>query len=123
MKLSFEWQEIFLKYADYFFIVEGKKDVESLNSVGFDRVFVLNKPGISLKERIEEIVSFVEKKDVVCILTDFDKKGKQLYFILKREFQTLGVRLDCSLRGILLRAGVSHIEGLDSFMERLGRKG
>ena len=33
------------------------------------------------------------KKDKVCILTDFDKKGKQLYFSIKSYCSENGIRL------------------------------
>jgi len=110
------------KYRGYVIIVEGKKDVNALKVFGFEKVFAIHSSGVSLRERIEQIIEQVDlRKEKVCILTDFDKKGKKLYLLLKKEFSELGVRLDSSLRGILLKAGVSHIEGLDSFMQRVGR--
>ena len=117
MELSLGWQQILSKYHNYVFIVEGKKDAAALNALGLMRVYAIHANGISLRERIEYISQYVGKKDVVCILTDFDKKGKQLYIILKREFQNLGVKMDNSLRKILLIQGISHIEGLDSYIE------
>ncbi len=66
-----------------------------------------------------EISLHIEKKDKVCILTDFDKKGKSLYHLLKELFQEQGVRLDSKLRGLLLVSGISHIEGLPSFFEKI----
>ena len=117
MELSLEWQQIFSKYYDYVFIVEGKKDAAALRALGFQKVYTIHANGISLKERIEKIALLVGKKNRVCILTDFDKKGKQLYIILKRELQNFGVKMDNSLRKFLLIQGISHIEGLDSFVE------
>ena len=106
---------------DYVIIVEGKKDVRSLKALGFEKVHAIHVTGRALKERMEEIVNTLErKKDKVCILTDFDRKGKQLYLLLKRELGEMGVRLDSSLRGILIRAGVSHIEGLYGFLKKVG---
>ncbi len=40
------------KYKDYVFIVEGKKDVASLQAVGFGRVYALHATGVSIRERI-----------------------------------------------------------------------
>lgn len=111
------------KYKDYVFIVEGKKDVASLHGLGFERIYAIHETGVSLRERIEKIAGELDKKDKVCILTDFDKKGKQLYLLLKKEFQEMGVKLDSSLRGILLKAGVSHIEGLYEFMQKIEKIG
>ncbi len=108
-----------LKYRDYIIIVEGKKDVISMNALGFERVYPIHITGKSFRERIEEIILDVGKKDRVCILTDFDKKGKQLYFLLKRDLSELGVRLDSRLRAVLLRTRLSHIEGLYDFLKNI----
>jgi len=115
--ISFEWSNIFSKYKDYVFIVEGRKDADALNVLGFRKVFTINKIGVSLREIIEKIVNNIGRKDKVCILTDFDKKGKQLYKTIKKEMASMSVRIDSSLRKVLLIMGISHIEGLDSFVE------
>jgi len=109
------------KYKDYVFIVEGKKDVASLQAVGFERVYALHATGVSIRERIEHLVSEFDRKDKVCILTDFDKKGKKLYMYVKPILQELGVKLDSSLRGLLLKAQLSHIEGLYNFMKKIDK--
>jgi len=116
MDISLEWQNLFSRYFDSVIIVEGKKDAAALNALGFEKVYTINQTGVSLRERIEDITHGLSKKDIVCILTDFDKKGKQLYFLIFKEMQSLGVKLDNSLRGILGRMGISHIEGLDTFV-------
>tara|TARA_Y100000310_G_C20602544_1_gene773822 strand:- start:47 stop:421 length:375 start_codon:yes stop_codon:yes gene_type:complete len=111
-------------YLDYIILVEGKKDKESLESLGFLRVYTIHETGIPLKERLLQISKEVTKKDKVCILTDFDKKGKQLYLKIKTAFHEIGgVKLDSTLRGILIKSGVSHIEGLSSFMEKVNQIG
>lgn len=122
MKFNPKLKQDVEKYRDYVIIVEGKKDVSSLRVLGFDKVFAIHNTGVPLRERVEQIIRGIDlKKDRVCILTDFDRKGKQLYLLLKREFSELGVKLDSNLRGILLKSGVSHIEGLDKFMEKVGK--
>ena len=118
MNIDFKWSEIFSKYKDYVFIVEVRKDADSLNALGFERVYTINQIGVSLREIIEKIVNDISRKDKVCILTDFDKKGKQLYKIIKKEMASMNVRIDSSLRKVLLIMGVSHVEGLDSFVEQ-----
>ena len=107
------------KFKEYIIIVEGKKDVQTLKSLGFEKVYAIHLTGVSLRERVEQIMPFVEKKDRVCILTDLDKRGKQLYETLKPIFQELGARLDSTFRGILIKSRVSHIEGLSSFMSKI----
>ncbi|NCN99302.1 hypothetical protein COU62_02170 [Candidatus Pacearchaeota archaeon CG10_big_fil_rev_8_21_14_0_10_35_219] len=111
------------KYKDYVILVEGKKDVLSLAKLGFQRVYAVHVTGIPIRERLEKIAEELGKKDRVCILTDFDKKGKKLYMFVKGICQELGMKLDSRLRGILIKAGVSHVEGLDSFMEKVGNIG
>lgn len=111
------------KYQDYVIIVEGKKDVLALKNLGFEKVFAIHQTSKPLRERAEEIVQYIDKKEKVCILTDLDKKGKKLYMMLKEIFQELGVRLDSTLRGILIKSQVSHIEGLDKFVSKIEQIG
>ena len=119
MKNDIDLKNELAAYFDYAIIVEGKKDAAALEALGFEQVYAIHQTSVSLRERVEQIAFEVGKKRKMCILTDFDKKGKQLYLLLKKLFQEQGSRLNSSLRGILLRAGVSHIEGLDSFIEKL----
>lgn len=119
MKFNPKLKQDIGKYKDYVIVVEGKKDVASLKALGFEKVYAIHSTGVPLRERIRELAGMIEKKEKLCILTDFDKKGKQLYFLLKKEFGELGVRLDSSLRGVLLKAHVSHVEGLYEFMKKV----
>ena len=100
------------KYKSYVIIVEGKNDKKAISNLGFEKIFTLHKNSISLRERAEQICNQIEKKDKVCILTDFDKKGRQLYKYVKPILQENGIRLDSSLRKILKANSVSHIEGI-----------
>ena len=117
MKFNPKLKQDVYKYKEYVIIVEGKKDVSSMRHLGFEKVHAIHETGKPIRERVLEIVSELDKKDKLCILTDFDKKGKQMYMLLKSLFQEQGVRLDSSLRGILHKSGLSHIEGLSKFME------
>lgn len=112
-----------LGYLDYSIIVEGKKDIAALNALGFKKVYAIHHTGVPLRERVLELSAQIGRKERVCILTDLDRKGKQLYMLLKSLFQEQGLKLDSTLRGILLKAGVSHIEGLTSFMEKISNIG
>jgi len=113
-----------LKYKDYVILVEGKKDVNALNSLGFHRVYAIHETSKTLRESLEKIASLISKKEKVCILTDFDKKGKTLYLLIKAELSQMpGIRLDSSLRGILLKLKISHIEGLASFIKKAEKIG
>jgi len=104
------------KAKEYLIIVEGKKDKTSLQKLGFQKIFVIHETGKSLGEKIEQIQEIVGKNKV-CILTDFDKKGKKMYLLLKSKLQEIGVRMDNTLRGFLLKQKISHIEGLYHFLQ------
>lgn len=106
------------KYKEYVIIVEGKKDVNALTSLGFTRVYAIHQIAIPIKERLAFIASRLTKKDKVCILTDLDKKGKSLYLLTKAILVELGVKLDSSLRDSLIKAKVSHVEGLYHYLEK-----
>jgi len=101
-------------------IVEGKKDCRALEKLGFDNIFVIHETGKSFPEKIEQIQE-IAGRDKVCILTDFDKKGKKLYLLLKSKFSELGIRMDNTLRGFLLKEKISHIEGLYKFLQHQNR--
>jgi len=120
MKFNQRLKQELSRFQDYVIIVEGKKDVVALSNLGFDKVYAIHITGVPLRERVEQISEKINKKDKVCILTDFDKKGKKSYLYIKPICQELGMRLDSTLRGILIKARISHIEGLDSFMEKVG---
>ncbi len=106
------------KFLDYVIIVEGKKDLSSLKALGFTKLYTIHETSVPIKERVLAISNHLDKKDRVCILTDFDKKGKHLYLLLKTLFQEQGVRLDSTLRGVLLKAHISHIEGLYHYLQK-----
>src|SRR3989344_1595553 len=119
MKYNANLQDEIERFKDYIIIVEGKKDVQALRSLGFEKVYAIHSTGVPLRERVEQIMAYVEKKDKVCILTDLDRRGKQLYETLKPIFQELGAKLDSTFRGILIKSRLSHIEGIYSFMEKI----
>lgn len=91
-------------------IVEGKKDVSALRKIGIKNpVFCL-----SVKPIYQVAEDFTSRE--VIILTDFDKKGKELYGKLSTEFQSQGVGVDRTFREWLQRnTKLSHIEGIDKY--------
>ena len=105
------------KSKDHLIIVEGKKDKQALEELGFKNIFIINETGKSIYEKIEEIEEKAGKQKI-CILTDFDKKGKKLYLLLKSELSQRKVRLDNSLRGFLLKLKISHIEGIGNLAKK-----
>jgi 5S rRNA maturation endonuclease (ribonuclease M5) len=91
-------------------IVEGKKDAAALKAVGFRRIITLNKPLYEIAE------SITEKR--ILILTDLDKKGKEIYSKLKRDLCKRGVVVDDALRNLLFKTELRQIEGLTHYLKR-----
>lgn len=106
-------------FFSHVILVEGKKDVSALKALGFEKVYDIHKNSIGIRERIEEIGNLISKNDRVCILADFDSKGNQLHIVVKEIIQELGFKIDLKLRGLLINAGISHIEGLDTFIGKI----
>jgi 5S rRNA maturation endonuclease (ribonuclease M5) len=119
MKFNPKLKAEVLAFMEYVILVEGKKDVKLLNELGFEHVYALHETGINLVERIEQIKGELPKRGTkVCILTDFDKRGKKLYFEVKALCKTFGIKTDSTLRGLLLVGGLNHIEKLPEFMAK-----
>lgn len=108
-----EWAEG-LRKSGKMVIVEGKKDKSALESLGIGGIITLKKPLYAVVEDV------AEKSKEAVILTDFDKKGKELYGRLKKDLLRNGVKVDNHFREFLQRnTRLSHIEGLKSYIERL----
>jgi 5S rRNA maturation endonuclease (ribonuclease M5) len=112
-------------------IVEGPYDKKALENIGITNEVVVINDGTGLFETVEKVVKkvdkiinnddqIIEKKEVI-ILTDFDKKGKELYKKFKKDLIKHGVKIDSTFREWLRRrTKVSHIEGIDSYVEHDG---
>ena len=112
-----EWIEK-IRDSDKIVIVEGKEDKAALKRLGITNIVQLNKR--PLYKVVEELI---EKVKPVIILTDLDKKGKQLYGKLNHDLQRFGVKIDNKFRHFLVRkTQLRQIEGLDSYIERLNGK-
>ena len=118
MKSSSQLRQQLEKYQGCPIIVEGKKDVQALKSLDFEKVFAIHKNKTSLREAVEKICTEIKNTEVVCILTDFDKKGRYFHAQLKKILQEHGVKVDPSLRRLIAKEGLSHIEGIGKFVER-----
>ncbi len=119
MKFNIKLKAEIEEYKSYTIIVEGQKDVLALKSLGFEKVYAIHKTSITLKERVGQIAKLVGKKEKVCILTDLDKRGRKLYSTLKSMFPEHGIKLDSTLRGILIKSHIPHIEGFYQFLEKV----
>ena len=104
-----------IKDSDKVVVVEGKEDKASLKRLGIVNVVQLNKR--PLYKVVEELI---DKGEEVIILTDLDKKGKQLYNKLNHDLGRFGVKVDNRFRKFLFRfTQLRQIEGLDSYIGRL----
>jgi len=100
---------------DEIIVVEGQRDKSSLLKLGLKNIFVLHKPKTSFYSRIEALEKLAGKKKC-AILTDLDKKGNFLYSAIKRNLTREGIKIDDSLRELLRKAKISHLEGLATYL-------
>ena len=102
-----------LKESKKAIIVEGPNDKKALEAFGIRRIFTLSKR--SLIEVSEDVSS---KYDEVIILTDLDKKGKELYGKLSKDLNKLGVKIDHKFREWLFKnTDLRQIEGLEHYFK------
>src|SRR3989338_6129736 len=94
-------------------IVEGKKDRTALQKLGISNIIELN------KKPLFQIVEDVANSNKECIiLTDLDKKGKEIYGKLNSNLQRNGVKVNNKFREFLFKhTKLRQIEGVDSYLE------
>ncbi len=96
-------------------IVEGRNDKKALQELGLQNIFTLSTPLYKIVERIPG-------KEVV-ILTDLDKKGKELYRRIQHDCIHHGIKINNTLRHFLFKeTNLSHIEGLVTYLRNLEEK-
>ena len=103
-----------LKEEQTLIIVEGKNDKKALQHFNLENIVTLATP-------LYKILEMMWKEKVV-ILTDFDKKGKQLYKKIKSLCSQRGIYIDDTLRLLLLKHKLSHVEGLATFIKNKEEK-
>lgn len=106
-------------------VVEGTRDVEALRRLGFrGRVEVCSRVGIADVDLVEGLAKLAE---VVVVLTDFDKEGRQMNIRLTRLLEHRGVKVEKRPRRMVGRLmavlGVYAVEALDDVAERLWEPG
>ena len=102
-------------------LVEGKKDVETLRTLGVEGNIITVKTG---GKSFLDVVSELEKAKVlkVLLLLDFDRRGKQGTNRLRQSLEHAGVKVNLEFWVALLKlAGkdVQCVEGLDAYLENL----
>ena len=104
-----------LKKSNNLVIVEGQKDKKALERLGFNANKIL-----TLKKPLYAVVEEAAGKSRECaILTDLDRKGRELYSRLRQELQKHGVKIDDKLRKFLFKeTKLRQIEGLGSYLKK-----
>jgi 5S rRNA maturation endonuclease (ribonuclease M5) len=102
-------------------IVEGKKDVEALRSLGVEGNVITAKTG---GKSFLDVVCEIEQAGMaeVVLFLDFDRRGREGTKRLKQGFERVKIKANVSLwRALLALVGkeVQCIEGLAAYMETL----
>lgn len=103
-----------LKQEQPYIIVEGPKDKTALNKLGLTNIIILR--GKPLFQVVEDISKITDK---VLILTDLDKKGRELYARLRQDLQKHGVKIDDKFREFLFKeTKLRQIEGFTNYLNK-----
>lgn len=99
-------------------VVEGRKDVEALRSIGFVGEIVTIHRGKSIYEFAEQIAERFHK---IILLTDWDEKGEQLLKAVGKETEGMweefsGIR---EVLKALCQKDIKDIEAIPSLLQRL----
>jgi|SRR3989344_6258377 len=102
-----------IKNSNVLVIVEGKKDKAALQKLGLNNVMELN------KKPLFQIVEDVANSNEECIiLTDLDKKGKELFGKLNSDLQRRGLKMNNKFREFLFKhTKLRQIEGIITYLE------
>ncbi len=102
-----------VKNSNALVVVEGKKDKTALQKLGINNVITLS------KKPLFQIVEDISSSNNECIiLTDLDKKGKELFGKLNSDLQKNGVRVDNKFRNFLFKkTKLRQIEGIHTYLD------
>ncbi len=102
-------------------IVEGRKDEEALQELGFDRKIIRIKTGRSIFRIIERLRGKHEK---VIILTDWDSSGRRLCHKIKKACEANTIMYDVQYRKQIIKyvkKEIKDVESIPSFIKRAER--
>ncbi len=107
-----------IKQSNILMVVEGKKDKKALEKLGLSNIIELErKPLYQIVEEISEL-----NKEVI-ILTDLDKKGKEIYGKLNNDLQKRGIKVRNELRNFLFKnTKLRQVEGLYTYLGNIENK-
>ena len=105
-------------------IVEGKKDVSALRSLGVEgEILCAKTAGKSRLDLLRQIEEAGYKE--IILLFDFDRRGKEWTEIVKASLEKTGVKPNLTFwNEVRMLAGreVKDVEGLASYLETLYKK-
>jgi len=105
-------------------IVEGKKDIETLRTLGIEgKIISAKTSGKSLLDVISEIEECNAQR--VILLLDFDRRGREWTRRIREHLEAAGTKIDTTFwRELSAMVGkeVKDVEGLAAYMETLKRK-
>ena len=101
-----------IKNSNTLVIVEGKKDRMALQKLGLSNIVELS------KKPLFQIVEDISNSNKECIiLTDLDKKGKEIYGKLNSNLQKNGVKINNKFREFLFKhTKLRQIEGIYTYL-------
>jgi len=108
-----ELKEILDDLKDKLLIVEGKNDKKALKSLGLKDIIAIE--GRPLYEVVENIKTTKE----IVILTDFDRKGRDIGKKLRYLLQKYRKRVNSRLRGKIMSLGKNQIEDLGNLNSQI----
>ncbi len=102
-------------------IVEGRKDEEALQSLGFEREIIRIKRGESIFRIIEGLRGKYEK---VIILTDWDSTGRRLCYKIRKACEANTITYDVEYRKQIVKyvkKEIKDVESIPAFIDRAER--
>lgn len=107
-----EFLNLIEEIKNHLVLVEGKKDVRALKSLGIENIVAINgKPLIEIVEKLYKYLKHPYSKEIsMVILTDFDHEGKNLASKFKILFQKYHIKYNSRLRNNFMKFGKSKIE-------------
>lgn len=81
------------KYKKMLIIVEGKRDARVLRNLGVEAPIFKTQTRLTKFDMIEKIISQVEEKGQVLILTDYDHEGKEICSFIERELERRKIKV------------------------------
>ena len=100
-------------------VVEGKKDVAALRTLGLTGEIIPLNQGLPLADFCDMLA---RKYNQIIIFTDWDRKGGHLCRVITKNLQSQ-VHCDTSFREVIARHAMTRkVEGLPSWIETIKHK-